>query len=142
MIMQFPVIFQISFRPLGVGSKLHISRFSLHAPNPQKDQQTRFIMQKYFLDCYSLSKNSQKNTFDFIGLYIGASKSTTIFFIKYFPPNTVILNYGDDTRDFFFGVCYAFVTRLKTLSRLKQSILNGVLNIRLKRFKYFKQKNK
>jgi hypothetical protein len=25
----------------------------------------------------------------------------------------------------FFGVCYALVTRLKTLSRLKQSVLNG-----------------
>jgi hypothetical protein len=45
-------------------------------------------------------------------------------------------------RDFIFRVCYALVTRIKTLSRFKQTVINGVLNIRFKRFKYFKRKNK
>ena len=65
-----------------------------------------------------------------------------IFRIVTYLHKSCLATNSNTTRDFFFGVCYALGTRLKTLSRLKQSILNGVLNIRLKRFKYFKQKNK
>ena len=46
------------------------------------------------------------------------------------------------TRDFFFRVCYALVTRIKTFSRLKHTVFNAVLNRRFKRFNLFMRKNK
>jgi hypothetical protein len=41
------------------------------------------------------------------------------------------------SRGFFFRVCHALVTRIKTLSRFKQIVINDDLNIRFKRFNYF-----
>ncbi len=53
------------------------------------------------------------------------------------------------TRDFFFGVCYAFLMLAQRVdtreprreyawnTSFKQSVLNDVLNIRFKRFKFF-----
>jgi hypothetical protein len=42
----------------------------------------------------------------------------------------------------FFRVCYALVTRIKTLRSLKKSVINDVLNIRFKRFNHFMRNNK
>ena len=59
---------------------------------------------------------------------------------SHFRPFTIKWKYV--SRDFFFRVCYALVTRIKTLSRLKHTVLNDVLNRRFKRFNHFMRKNK